>query len=65
MHSELFGIEFRPKYVAARKYDHIRREPDLRKLFSEISFFEYTTIKNGLINTIEYYKNKNSKNIFN
>ena len=61
----LFEIDFRPNYIPARKNDHNRREPDLRKLFNEITGFEYTSLRNGLMSTIEYYENEISKSTLN
>jgi nucleoside-diphosphate-sugar epimerase len=60
---ELAGKEFDPEFLAEREYDHKRRKPDIKKLKDLINDYPKITLKDGLRNTLKYYKNKQIRKI--
>ena len=44
------------KYRPARKGDHMRRCPDIRKLTKVVGDYGFTTLEDGIKQTIDYYK---------
>ena len=55
---EIEGIDFKPRYLPGREYDHKRRCPDISKLKKLTNDGPRIQLKEGLKNTIQEYKQK-------
>ncbi len=54
---EMENKEFNPKYLPGREYDHKRRQPDITKLKKLINDYPKISLKNGLKQSINEFKN--------
>jgi len=58
MMHEMENIEFNPKHLPGREYDHKRRQPDILKLKKLINDYPKISLEEGLKKTIDDYKKK-------